>query len=440
MQRALRESAQEAGVTLPPQETGVMGDSTTEPYFGPATRSEYDQTSWAMVPTAASWIQADSTPVPSLRKRPEGAPAFLIRGSNIGTGHTLAGLLTILHEIPLARNVLLGVGEAADSYGFNSEWWKGQEIVPPHLANVQPAELAWDSIPESKPGFEDEIHRLMAFLDSTERSYGTVGVLDSLIPSDDGTVEKQFYEHLGQRNGEKIEPLYQVAFLGMCYGDNLEEQDHKFGILEVEHVRSDYSAIKTLYEALDHLMWNQALSYGGLHQETRMAMFKQMGEVIAIKIGGDGPDDFIEIPEELYPEKYLTSRRDEALRIQAAWCDTKNAINRVVTEGQSLNEWRDDWGQHAFTKRETIQEAMEQWKAFGTFLEGAGRFRTMADSAFDTNLYPDYHLAPCEMSNDDETNYQKVGEVVQLTERILSDMDERLKGELQLTQVNTELN
>ncbi|KAJ4168073.1 hypothetical protein NW754_011887 [Fusarium falciforme] len=70
VQRALRESAQEAGITLPQDETGVTEPSASLPYFGPAVRSDYDQNSWAMVPVGPAKESSPSDPPPSKRKGP----------------------------------------------------------------------------------------------------------------------------------------------------------------------------------------------------------------------------------------------------------------------------------------------------------------------------------------------------------------------------------
>ena len=303
-----RVSAGAAGITTMQHEPGVADAPSTGARFGPANRTDYEQADWAMVPVGPAQTRLETAPAPSLRKRAVGAPAFLVQGISKADGHRLGGLLTILHEIPLARNVLLSTGSPAASYGHNSEWWKGQEILPPHvLARMQQRELGWESRTR-QPAFEEEIHRLMAFLDSTERSYGTVSVLTDLIPYYNLGAEKQFYELLSVRNEEKIQPLYQVAALAHVLGDGTGDDEAKFGMLEMEHLKQDYANIKTLYESLDHIMWSDVLSWNELHDESKMALFKEMGEILVVKIGGEGPEEPLEIPLELYPEKYLQER------------------------------------------------------------------------------------------------------------------------------------
>lgn len=436
MQRALRESAQEAGLSITPQEAGILDLSTATPHFGPANRPDYDQDNWAMVPVGPLKAKLSNAPTPSQRKRAPEAPAFIVQGSSTVGNHALGGLLTILHEIPLARNILLQCGSPAASYGFNSEWWNGQEILPPEvLRQMHSDEGQWgdngdDAAP--KPNFEEEIHRLMAFLDSTERSYGTVNTLTNLIPASNAEVEKQFYDRLGEVNCEILKPLYQEATLANVSNDDAGDDGYenaKFGLLAIDHMRTDYAHIKTLYEAIDHLMWGDVLSWNEASETSKMAMFKDMGEVLAIKIGNEGPPESFDIPEKLYPERYLTSRKEEARRILAAWCETKNALARVTTEQQRLQEWQSDWNQLSFSKSDMIYKAKSQWQAYSNYLETAGRFQAMEASGFDTNKYPDYRDAPCHLTEEQAKHFEQVDQVLLLTERILSDIEAKTEGD-----------
>jgi hypothetical protein len=430
MQRALRESAQEAGIALPDQQSGVMDtQSAPSPYFGPANRNDYDQGNWAMVPVSNMEPQVSSVTAPSLRKRTPGAPAFLIQGMSTMPNHGLGGLLTVLHEIPLARNALLETGTPATSYGFNSEWWKGQEILPADvLARLSSGELEWGEQQEAKPDVEEEIHRLMAFLDATERSFGSVAALTDAIPYASLGPEKQFYEYLGPRNETKLKPLIHSAVLAPVIGDDLGDEEAKFGLLEMEHLRSDYTHIKTIYESLDHTMWSDILTWKELQEGSKMAMFKDMGDVLAIKINGDGPQDSIDIPEKLYLEKYQTTRKDEARRIQKSWCDTKNTMTRISEEEHFLYEWCNDWDHQMHDKKQMIEKASVQWKAYGEYLQSLGKFQGMESSGFDTDKYPDYRVAPCELKEDENNASDRVDEVLQVLLSMLNNVDDKLRS------------
>ncbi|KAI5461474.1 hypothetical protein BGZ63DRAFT_356951 [Mariannaea sp. PMI_226] len=428
MQRALRESAQEAGITMDETEPSGLEASASAPYFGPANRNDYDQANWALVPFGEPKPTLGSVPKPSLRKRTPGAPAFLVNSNNAAE-HRLGSLLTILHEIPFSRNILLDFGAPAATYGHNSEWWKGQEILAPQvLARMQTGQLQWGKHEQEKSDFEAELHRLMAFLDSTDRSYGTAGVLADLIPFSNLGAEKQFYEMLGERANEQTKPLAQVAALAEIYNDGPGYEEATFGILEVEHTRSEYSDIKTLYEALDHVMWNESLGWHDIHEEAKMAMFKEMGDVLVIKFGRDGPEEAIEIPDVFYPERYLLTRKAEARRIQIGWCKTKKDMSKVVAQQTRIQRWKDNWNNQTFDKRDLIKNVNNQWVGYQGYLESLARFQEMERSGFDTDKYPDYRLAPCNMDEKSKEQSDKVNDMIKLSEKLLAALETRLQG------------
>ncbi|KAF7546780.1 hypothetical protein G7046_g9208 [Stylonectria norvegica] len=428
MQRALRESAQEAGITMKDHESGIVTPSASAPHFGPANRDVYDTQDWSMVPTGPAQVNENTTPAPSMRKRAAGAPAFLVQGICSGGDHRLGGLLTIYNQIPLARNTLLRTGSPAASYGHNSEWWKGQEILPPHvLAQMQSGDLQWGNESSTKPDFDEELHRLMAFLDSTERSYGTISVLTDLIPYL-GCAERQFFEEVGARNGEKIVPLMQVATLANSQDDGSSFDDARFGLLEMDHAKSEYDVLKTLYEALDQVMWGNVLSWDKFEEESQMGMFEEMGEIFTIRIGNEGPTDSLEVPEVLYPERYLASRQLEARRIQAGWYQTKKDMARITNEQKKMYEQREAHTGQILDKREWLKKATDQWKGYDGYLESLGSFHSMEESDFDTTKYPDYRAAPCNPNAGTKKFMGEIKDTIQYTEDLLTNLEERMRG------------
>jgi hypothetical protein len=427
MKRALFESAQEAGVSVPQQETGLTGPSEPAPIqFGPANRESYNTADWAMVPTGpANKETSVDVPLASKRKREPGAPAMLVVGNTQNHDHRLGGLVTIMHEIPIARNVLLNIGDLSATYNYNKNWWKGEEILSPELsARMQTDGSLNDS---NDVGFQEEIHRLMAFLDSTERGHGSIVVLADYMQSHGPGREKLFYEMLGQRHMETIRPIMQVASLALFYGDTLEE-DATFGLLEIEHTRDEYKCIKTLYEALDHVMWSDTLGSETINQDSKVAFFKEMGEVLVLDIAGDGPNDPIEIPQELYPEKYMMSRKDEARRIQYGWRQTKKEMVRLEKEKEQLDRLAETWViDKAKTKSDLLKRSAEQWEGYKSYLDGLGKFRALEKSGFDTNKYPDYHQAVPDRDDVAKEQYQTVEEVIQYSKKLLESLDKRMK-------------
>ncbi|EGU80573.1 hypothetical protein FOPG_06128 [Fusarium oxysporum f. sp. conglutinans race 2 54008] len=438
MQRAIRASAQEAGLPVSHHESGIIGTSEPPPpHFGPANRETYVAADWAIVQSDPMKESSVNEFTPSKRKRAPGAPAMLVISSAQGGEHRLGGLLTVLHEIPLARNILLGIGSPATTYGCNNDWWRGQIILSPEVLAKMAEEGSSDpSVHKSGSAFEDEVHRLMAFLDSTERGYGSVSVLaDILADSDKQGMEKQFYEMLGKRYPDVAQPMMQVAGVSMFYGDD-EEEVASFGLLEIEHFQHEYSYIKTLYEALDHVMWSDTVGLDKIHDGSKMAFFKKMGDVLVLDTTGDGPSDSFEIPLEFYPERYLMNRKDEARRIQHGWCQTKEQTKRILDKKEQLVSLAGTWGDATNDKGAVLKKAIDQWEGYRSYLESFLRFKTLEKSGFDIDKYPDYRTAPPDVDDNVYLESQKVTDVIDYSESLLVDLETKMKGlDVELEQI-----
>jgi hypothetical protein len=174
---------QSPGPPLPPNKP-----HSNSPYFGPARASDYHEGSWGMVVSGSSGQETgivdnqgntwSATTVyelenvePEERKREEGQPVVLDTRGTSGTWTldivtALAGLMTILHNIPKAREALL-LASPRDS-GHEDEpgekWWKGNQPLS-NPASSEEEDITGENVLR-------ETARIMAFLDDTERSYG----------------------------------------------------------------------------------------------------------------------------------------------------------------------------------------------------------------------------------------------------------------------------
>ncbi|ORY71716.1 uncharacterized protein BCR38DRAFT_493220 [Pseudomassariella vexata] len=340
--RALAESAAESGI--PPQETGVVDNGANVKYFGPANRNDYEKDQWAMVPTKAQAEATNTEVPPSARKRGVGEPAFLRTSKK----HRLGAVVAIFHAIPLARNILLSCGYSARSYGHNTDWWKGQPILKQEqLAAMARGEVVWGG--EAHPDFSEELHRLIAFLDGTERSYGSV---DCLAETEeigtnywgaDHEVEDKFFEAL--KNESQNNPTFEQLMNRLLTDgkvekiisgeDDDEDQQTKFAFLDAALNPEQYDWITTLYDVIDHLLWDDALSPGHSFPEgARNAFFTNPAEIFTIRFGGpEGLKKPCDIPAVFYVDRYLESRKVQALELQSQ-------INWIKRDGlQGLEQW-----------------------------------------------------------------------------------------------------
>jgi hypothetical protein len=251
----------------------------------------------------------------------------------------------------MARNILLSCGSPARSYGHNSEWWKGQPILKAEdLVKMRTGQNTWEQEPH--PEFGEELHRLMAFLDQTERSYAVIDGLVETSPIRSAwglDFEAQLFHALKDEAADN--PSFDISPLMLkgrvvpvlppqepsSIGDDVEEEVMDFSFLDV-HIDSDsYSWVNTLYDALDHLLWNGALSSDQPYPENaKMAVLVKPSEIITIRLNGAGLSRPCKIPATFYADRYLESRRDMAVHFQTQ-------IHEIRRKGlQQLYKWEQD--------------------------------------------------------------------------------------------------
>ncbi|KAI1138861.1 hypothetical protein F5Y05DRAFT_382632 [Hypoxylon sp. FL0543] len=354
LERALAESAAESGIQL--QEAGIVDNETNLKYFGPANRPQYETEQWAMVPTKSTMDTFKTDPNPSERKRSPEAPAFLRQTKD----HRVGFLLSIYHKIPIVRNILLQCGAPAKNYGHNSEWWRGQPILKhEHLAAMARGEAVWGD--EAHPEFAEELHRLMAFLDSTERAYGTVdGLIDTkaIDPSFGAwmpDVEEKLFDAIKEEASNSpncdLEPMTTVGTILPCAqpasdgsqleGDadsyNDEERDTPFVFLDLQLDHEQYASVDTFYDALDYLLWSHALSLDhSFPDDANYAVLSKASEVVTVRLGGTGLSKPCEIPAVFYVDRYMKDRKDLALKFQTYMRFIKKRLHAYDLLGANL--------------------------------------------------------------------------------------------------------
>lgn len=315
MQQALAASAAEAGI--PPQESGIT--STDQVYFGPATRqqNEYEQGQWAMVPLGKSAVQEILLdPEPAQRIRGEDVPAFLKPSVK---NHRLGALLTIFHEIPVTRSLFLNITDSEMHYGYDREWWSGKAIEP---APTQPL---------SETTADRELQRLMAFLDKTERSYGSVEALlnhpDVLKEmrkfsndSPEAAVLEAWRNEFKDNNPRMVQQIYSTGV-----DSEKEEQQRDFAILEMALPPKE-SMQETIYDIADEVLWR------GLQPLVLEASpyLSRIAEVLTFKIDGEEEHKTVEVPLEWYPDRYLRSGRQVALDMRIKKHDIQEELERIA--------------------------------------------------------------------------------------------------------------
>ncbi|KAF7904529.1 hypothetical protein EAF00_001863 [Botryotinia globosa] len=305
LQQAL--AASMADSSLPPQESGIVG--TDKPYFGPATRSDYGD-NWAMVPiSTVKEIYEDPEPRDRMRiwedTRPT-TPAFL---KPSGEAHRLGALLTIYYNIPIAREVFLRRDNIETYYPYEAGWWSGRPIEHP-IASLQedPNFVADDR------RFGQELQKVMAFLDKTERSYGSVDVITELPYMQQNArndVETDFFLCFKNLMQGKA-PLKHIFSSATNALDPDSDGNTIFAIFDL-HLPTKDSLIDNLYDLADGALWD-----GCPLTLEHWPFLNHLGDVISFRIKGDKQNDqkAIEVPVVWYPDRYLQFVSEETLAMR----------------------------------------------------------------------------------------------------------------------------
>jgi hypothetical protein len=339
MQRAIAESVAVSGRGTPqppPQESGVTGGDTSNPHFGPANRPDYDHNQWAMVTVA----KEKAEPGPLGRSRGPGAPAFL-RCRKDYNEHRLGALLTIYHQIPAVRNMLLRLGTPAETYGQDPGWWAGQAIIAPPQPIADDA--YWDAPPDTD--IIHETHRLMAFLDGTERAYGTADVLANILPSDwSPDPEMRFLDAIKELDSSEELPNPLIAGALMVPVDetdaNAPRESSAFVYLRTEVQKEQWAGRLTMYQLWDSVFHSNVEEESSMPTEQRqMALLTAIPDVLTVAVGNHGLPPGFEAPETFWVDRYLPEHKMDVVNLQVQMAAVKAALGRAHTQEQQLLSW-----------------------------------------------------------------------------------------------------
>lgn len=332
LRRAIEESRVSAG--LAPQESGVI--STDRIAFGPATRSQYEEKEWGMVTIGKSSAQEILLdPEPAARKRDFNVPAFLKPSVD---NNRLGALLTIYHEIPLLREVFMNRSDVLQNYGFDNEWWSGKAIELPVILGLEPDE---------RQELIYEIQRLMAFLDKTDRSYGSADALANLR-----AVKKmqrynlqkfgnsQDLEAAVLRAWKKVFDTRETGQVSKLFSVGVDSERRNevtdFVILDLP-LPAKASGLETFYDIADEALW------GNMPQTdtdiANCAYLEHIADIITFRLNEDnGPAENIEIPAVWYPDRYLKSGRQAALGMRVQKTEINDEVRRITALQDGLTE------------------------------------------------------------------------------------------------------
>jgi hypothetical protein len=133
--------------------------------------ASYNANEWAMVPvsTSATRLYENPDATERVRNRGNGEPVCF---KPLREVDPLPSLITILGQIPKARKELLYEKIPLEHYGSNHKWWDGEDAHAGEPSIVEDRDPQQDVVTETV--------RLMAFMQESNRTYGSVEQLESL--------------------------------------------------------------------------------------------------------------------------------------------------------------------------------------------------------------------------------------------------------------------
>lgn len=313
------------GQNIPGQESGVVDSSY--PYFGPPKREDYDAKKWAVTTVGSHTKEILLNPEPINRKRERNTPAFF---KPTPQAYQLSALMKILQAIPMSREALLNRENLFPDYGYETEWWDGTAIKVPKIVHLT---QEGHSIHQDEVIYETQ--RLMAFLEDTDRAYGSTDVLanmDGILGNGHGSVVVGFLEEWRKEveHATPNAPLLDV-FRSVGRKENPDEPESAEALpfLALELRIDDGIAEKgqTLYEAVDDALWAELSENSYEH-----IYIEKMADLLIIeatRVGEAGSGLGIKIPSVWYGDRYLQASIGEAKELRAGKAAVQHEITRI---------------------------------------------------------------------------------------------------------------
>ena len=279
-------------------------------------------------------------PRPSKRRKISGEPAFLRGGAASGY---LGPVLTIYHAIPLAREALLFPQLEVHAYGHDPNWWSGVSDE-----NYKSASVTNGALSPDLNNYLCEIQSLMGFLDSTQRSYGSVDALADLNAykyfngTNDFDKLLAIWERATMAHSpeERLTQVYTSVAMKDTNQPNTPPITKPFQCLDPP-VQSIAGAERTLYAVLDGAIWgdetSDSLDDVWLHYCApilTLRLFDQTAQHTRQGTNHTGLN--VRIPAILYADRYIEENREESWKIRQQAKDFYRKVQHLSIQQESL--------------------------------------------------------------------------------------------------------
>ena len=337
MERALANSRQD--LPYGSQETGIIGadGKTQNPLFGPATRSTYDPSQWAMTISGPADTHETSEVIPDVEPKERGAngdnPRFL---KQLPSGDYLPNLLTIAHSIPLAREALITRSHVSGAYGHDSDWWRGHAIRLPRIVHAADGSAAAPVATEHEE-IVAEMQRLMALLEMSNRLYGSTESLVRLAKGSRGYASETLLDQVirtWETAANTVSPnpgLQNGIFhsvIGTSGAEGVLTPNMWLLPLNVTHEDESSGMPVTLAEIMDRTLWDTDPNDDAFC-DTYM---EHCADVLPMRLVHTDPTKTkldVVIPAEFYVDKYLRENVESTRVIRKRMAQTKKRMAKV---------------------------------------------------------------------------------------------------------------
>lgn len=324
------------------QETGVMRpDGSTIKVQGPQLPGYENPNQWALVRVEQTTSEVVPDVDPVGRRHIPGQPRFL---KNSIHGDYLPSFLTICHNIPAVRELLLMPGYTRYDYGQNPEWWKGHPIVLPKVVHTSDGSPA-DPVLARYDDFVAELQRLMAFLDASERAYASTANLEktaglarhgkSARTSTQSIVETFITEliaaaHSVNQSADIVEQIF-----GLQAGSADGSIDSRMTTLLDFAVEGETH----LSEQMDRILWDTE----AIEEEPVDRYVESLPAVMVMRLKQHSPTLGklgVTAPSHLYMDKYLKENVDAIRPLRNQMSKERGRLSKISTVGEKLKNWR----------------------------------------------------------------------------------------------------
>ena len=358
IQQAMSQSINENQIAI--QENGVI--TGKDPQFGPATREHYDTHQWTMTLPKSFPQNTIASIDPPDRKRGLGDPAFF--KPSLGE-HRLPALIKILQSIPMAREALLCRDYTLPDYGYNNDWWDGTPIE-----TKRPNDLEGD-----KNTNQDEIiyetQRLIAFLDETERAYGSVDALTQLVSlqeSRDDLLPKLYLDSwVAAASNANVDHPSTAVFKTDSVSINSEHREvdnHSHHFFDILVPKTEPETARTLYEVMDNQFWGDCSNCN-----TDLHFLKKPGEILCFQLGCQNEQVSsigVRVPSNLYLDRYLASSEGLVKQMLAMRKVVEQDIKAADEASERIMRYTSLVKQGTFDAPTLIKKVLEHFESTGT--------------------------------------------------------------------------